>query len=82
MLLNIRTIATNFSPVLGVLRSKPVPKYCNVWYERCLCFSQWSDTGPSWPSCFSIITTHLKKKNNSPCQGSKGLKFLPLVNFL
>ena len=26
-------MATNFSPVLGVLCFKPIPKYCSVWYE-------------------------------------------------
>ena len=30
VLLNIRTMANNF---LGVLCFKPVPKYCNIWYE-------------------------------------------------
>ena len=43
---------TNFSPFLGVLNFKPIPKYCNVLYEGILCISQWSDTGPSWPSCY------------------------------
>ena len=31
---------------------KSIPKYCNVWYEEISRISQWSDTGPSWPSCF------------------------------
>ena len=47
-------MATNFSPVLGVLCFKGIPKYCNVWYERILRISKWSDTGPSWPSCFNF----------------------------
>ena len=45
-------MTTNFSPVLGVLRFKSFPKYCNVWYEGILRVSQWSHTGPSWLSCF------------------------------
>ena len=44
-------MATNFSLFLGVLCFKPIPKYFNVWYEGNLHISQWSDTGPSWPSC-------------------------------
>ena len=50
-------MATNFSPVLGVLCFKPIPKYCNVWYVGILCISQWSDTGPS---CF-FNTTNFPK---------------------
>ena len=42
-------MATNFSPVLGVLCFKPIPKYCNVWYEGILLISLWSNTGLSWP---------------------------------
>ena len=53
MLLNHRTIATNFSPVLRVFSFKPIPKYCNVWCEGNSSISQWSDTGPSWPSFLS-----------------------------
>ena len=49
LFLNIRTMATNFSPVLGVLCFKPIPKYCNVWYEGILLISLWSNTLPSWP---------------------------------
>ena len=37
--------------MLGVLCFRPIPKYCYVWYEGISCISQWSDTGPSWPSC-------------------------------
>ena len=29
----------------------PIPKYCNAWYEGISRISQWSDIGPSWPSC-------------------------------
>ena len=36
LLLDIRTMATNFSLVLGVLHFKPIPKCCNVWYEGIL----------------------------------------------
>ena len=42
-------MANNFSPVLGILCFKPIPKYCNVEYEGILCISQWSNTGPSGP---------------------------------
>ena len=46
LILNIRTITTNFSSVLRVLCFKPIPKYCNIWYEGILRISQWSDKGP------------------------------------
>ena len=59
MLLNIRTMATNFSRALGVFCFNPIPKYCNVWYEGSQCIIQLSITGPSWPSCY-IFTLHLK----------------------
>ena len=51
LLVNIRTMTTSFSPVLGALCFKPITKYCIVWYDGILCISHWSDTGPSWPSC-------------------------------
>ena len=56
VLLNIRTIATNFSPVLGVLYFEPIPKYCNDWYEGIFRISKWSDTGSSWPSCYKFLS--------------------------
>ena len=43
LLFNIRTMTTNFSPLLGVLCFKPIPKYCDVWYEGILHISRWSD---------------------------------------
>ena len=49
-----------FKSVLGVLCFNPIPKYCNVWYEGIFRISQWSDTGPSWPSCYCLICEHLK----------------------
>ena len=52
-------MATNFSPVLGVLSFKAIPKYCNVWYEGILSISQWSDTEPSWPSCYDICKKYI-----------------------
>ena len=33
---------------------KPIPKYCNVWCKGILRISQWGDTGPSWPSCYTV----------------------------
>ena len=44
-----------FYSFLGILCFKPIPKYCNVWYEGILRISQWSNTGPSWPSFFDDI---------------------------
>ena len=41
-----------FKSLLVVLCCKPIPKYCNFWYEGISHIGQWSDTGPSWPSCF------------------------------
>ena len=32
--------------------------YCNVWYEGISRISQWSDTGPSWPSCLTTLGKH------------------------
>ena len=50
-LLNIRTMATSFSPCSGVLWLKPIPKYCNVWYEGILRISRLVD----W--CFTPLST-------------------------
>ena len=47
----VRIHGCHFLSFLGVLYFKLIPKYCNVWYEGNLHISQWSDTGPSWPSC-------------------------------
>ena len=47
-------MATNFSPVLGVLCFKLIPKYCDVWCEGTLRICQWSDTGLSWSSCLEV----------------------------
>ena len=41
----------------------PIPKYCNVWCEWIIHISQWNDTGPSWPSCFS---EHDRNKSMAP----------------
>ena len=48
-------IQGHHGPLVVLVRGlcfKPIPKYCNAWYEGLSCISQWSDTGPSWPSCF------------------------------
>ena len=50
----VRTPGYQFYSFLGVLCFKAILKYCNVWYEEILHISQWSDTGPSWPSCFIL----------------------------
>ena len=36
----------HFRAILALLFLKPIPKYCNVWYEGFLRISQLSDTGP------------------------------------
>ena len=48
-----------FQFLLGVLCFKPIHKYCYVWYKGISCISQWSDTEPSWPSCFKFQTFQL-----------------------
>ena len=45
-------MTTNFSPVLGVLCFTLIPKNYNVCNEGIIHISQWSNTGPSWPSRF------------------------------
>ena len=50
----VRIHGYQFYSFLGVLCFKPIPKYFNVWYEGNLQISQWSDTGPSWPSCKNL----------------------------
>ena len=68
-------MTTNFSPVLGVLCFKPIPKYFNVWYEDegILRISQWSDTGPSWPSCLKDTFASLVDVQNTRYSGSEKL---------
>ena len=46
-------IQGHHGPLVVLVRGLiPIPKYCNVWYEGISSISQWSDTGPSWLSCF------------------------------
>ena len=47
-------MATNFSPVLGVLCFKPIPKFCNVWYDGISCGAIHGHHGPLGP-IFMII---------------------------
>ena len=35
-----------------VLSHALLAEYRNAWHVGILRMSQWSDTGPSWPSCF------------------------------
>ena len=52
--LSLTIRASNFSPVQGSYVQHQLAKYCNVWHVGILCISHWNDTGPSWPSCFSV----------------------------
>ena len=53
-------MATNLSPVIGVLRFKPIPKYCNVCFYGILHISQWSDTGSPGPLVTNVFSFHQK----------------------
>ena len=63
-----------FQSFLGVLCFKPISKYCNVWYEKILRISQWSDTGPSC-CCSALIGLLQEGVASETCSN----KFLELI---
>ena len=64
----VRVAVIDRSAVFQVWWLTQIWLYCNVWYEGNLHINQWSDTGPSWPSCYSfanLLMRHFTTIHNS-----------------